>query len=419
MKARKHTPPISRLSIYCYVKIMNSNSPSTIDDISSSKIISEEEVNKKNKDPSSGGILLPEKPKSLSIIEKINSVMHRPKEKELVTFFRELAILVEARVPLVRALSSIKNQKYSVGILEMVTVLQKKVEGGESLSDSMEEFPSCFPSLYTNVTRAGEASGRLDKVLNYLADNRERQYELKRKIMGALVYPGVILLSFLGVFIFLMVFVMPTLSKTLIESGTKLPWTTNIVLGISRFVTGHWLILIIGLVGLSVGIYYYVNTEEGKKQWDIIKINIPVFGTLLRNMYMNRFADNLGLLMRESVPITRSLEITAGIMGNHVYHNVLIDCMKEVQKGKMISGALERSPYFPNVVSQILRVGEESGKTSDTLEKIAEYYTKEVDNMTQNMMALIEPILILLLGVGTAIIVASVIMPIYNMAGNL
>jgi len=354
-----------------------------------------------------------------SIFDRLNYYLHRPKEKELVTFFRELAILVEARVPLVRALSSIKSQNYSLGVLQIVTVLEKKVEGGDSLSDAMEEFPGYFSSLYVNVTRAGEASGRLDKVLNYLADNREKRYELKRKIIGALVYPGVILLSFLGVFIFLMVFVMPNLSKTLIESGTKLPWTTKVVLGISEFVTGHWILLSLGIFGLGILVYYYINTEEGKRQWDVIKIKIPIFGSLLRNMYMNRFADNLGLLMRESVPITRSLEITAGIMGNHIYHNVLLDCMKEVQKGKMISGALEKSPYFPNVVSQILRVGEESGKTAESLDKIADYYTKEVDNMTQNMMALIEPILILFLGAGTAIIVASVIMPIYNMAGNL
>ena len=361
----------------------------------------------------------PKKPAKSSFAEDVKFYFNRPKEKELVTFFRELAILVEARVPLVRALNSIKIQNYSQGISQIAGVIQKKVEGGDSLSDSMEEFPHCFSNLYINVTRAGEASGRLDKVLNYLADNRERSFDLRRKILGALVYPGVILLSFLGVFIFLMVFVMPTLSKTLIESGTKLPWTTKLVLGISEFVTGHWLILIVGLILTGLGVWYYSSTDEGKKQWDVIKINVPIFGTLLRNMYMNRFADNLGLLMRESVPITKSLEITAGIMGNHVYQNVLMDCVKEVQKGKMISGVLERSPHFPGVVSQILRVGEESGKTSETLDKIAEYYSKEVDAMTQNMMALIEPILILLLGVGTAIIVASVIMPIYNMAGSL
>lgn len=369
--------------------------------------------------PNPDAVAVLNSPKNYSLIEKFSKRLNQPKEKEMVTFFRELAILVEARVPLVRALSSIKDQKYSIGVVKMVTNIQKKVEGGESLSEAMEEFPECFSALYINVTQAGEASGRLDKVLNYLADNREKSYELRRKIIGALVYPGVIMLSFLGVFIFLMVFVMPTLSKTLLESGTKLPWTTKIVLGISEFVTGHWIILLISAVGLFVGAYYYGSTAEGKRQWDIIKINIPIFGSLLRKMYMNRFADNLGLLMRESVPITKSLEITANIMDNHIYAAVLFDCMKEVQKGKMISSALDRSPHFPSVVSQILRVGEESGKTSETLDKIADYYSKEVDNLTQNMMALIEPVLILLLGVGTAVIVASVIMPIYNMAGNL
>ena len=350
---------------------------------------------------------------------KIKIFFERPKEKELVTFLRELAILVEARVPLVRSLNSIKNQKYSPGMIRMVTILQKKVEDGDSLSDGFAEFPEFFSALYINVTRAGEASGRLEKVLNYLADNREKRFELKRKITGALVYPAVILLSFVGVFIFLMVFVMPTLTKTLLGSGVKLPWTTKLIIGMSDFFTSHGILITIVAIVSIVGIWYYSRTREGKDQWDIIELKIPIFGTLLQNMYMNRFADNLGLLLRESVPITKSLEITGNIMGNHIYKDVMEDCVKEVQKGRMISRALERSPHFPSVVSQILRVGEESGKTSETLDKIAEYYTKEVNNMTNNMMALIEPVLILLLGVGTAVIVASVIMPIYNMAGSL
>lgn len=357
--------------------------------------------------------------KGSTYASKIKAYTERPKEKELVTFLRELAILVEARVPLVRSLNSIKNQNYSPGMINMVTILQKKVEDGDSLSDGFAEFPEFFSPLYINVTRAGEASGRLEKVLNYLADNREKRFELKRKITGALVYPAVILLSFIGVFIFLMVFVMPTLTKTLLSSGVKLPWTTKLIIGISNFFTTHGVLVTVIVITAILGIWYYSRTKEGREQWDIIELKIPIFGTLLKNMYMNRFSDNLGLLLRESVPITKSLEITGSIMGNHVYKDVLADCMKEVQKGRMISRALERSPHFPSVVSQILRVGEESGKTSETLDKIADYYSKEVDNITSNMMALIEPILILFLGVGTAVIVASVIMPIYNMAGSL
>jgi type IV pilus assembly protein PilC len=362
------------------------------------------------------------KPKSasqLAFASRIKAFFDRPKERELVTFLRELAILVEARVPLVRSLESIKKQKYSPGLIEMVSNFQKKVEGGSPLSEAMEEYSFYFSPLYVNVTRAGEASGRLEKVLNYLADNREKCYELKRKITGALIYPAVILISFTAVFIFLMVFVMPSLNKTLTESGTKLPWTTKLVIGTSEFLTSHWLVVFAFVVGLILGMFYYLRTEEGKKQWDLITISVPIFGSLMRYMYMNRFADNLGLLLRESVPITKSLEITAKIMGNHLYERVLLNCIREVQRGSMISTAIEESPYFPGVVPQILRVGEESGRTAETLDKIAEYYNKEVNNLTQNMMALIEPVLILLLGVGVAIIVASVIMPIYNMAGSI
>ncbi len=347
------------------------------------------------------------------------SFFGRMKEKELVTFFRELSILVEARVPLIRALKSIRSQEHSQGMSEMVADFQRRIEGGNQLSEAMEEYDRYFSPLYINVVKAGETSGRLEVVLNYLADSREKSYELRRKIIGALIYPAVIMAAFLGVFVFLMIFVMPNLSKTLMDSGTKLPWTTKIVMGISGFVTNYWFFLLFILMSFGLGIFYYLKTKEGKRQWDVIILNLPIFGNLFRYMYMNMFADNLGLLLRESVPITRSLEITADIMGNHIYADVIMDCVKEVQRGGMISLALEKSKYFPNVVPQILRVGEESGKTADTLATIANYYSKEVNNLTQNMMALIEPILILFLGVGVAIIVASVIMPIYNMAGSM
>lgn len=357
--------------------------------------------------------------KNSEVYTFVKRFLNRPKEKEIVAFMRELSILVEARVPLVRALNTIKNQSYGTGIVDIATNLEKKVEGGGSLSEGLEDFPQYFSGLYINVIRAGEASGRLERVLNYLADYREKRFELKRKISGALIYPLVILVSFAGVFAFLMFFVMPTLSKTLTESGVKLPWTTKFVIGLSDFFGTNWPILIIIIVGIVSGVVYYSRTDEGTRQWDLIKLKIPIIGQLLQFMYMNRFADNLGLLLRESVPITRSLEITAGIMGNYVYQNVLIECINEVQRGKSISGVLSKSKYFPSIVYQILRVGEEAGKTSETLTKIAEYYAKEVDNMTQNMTTLIEPVLILLLGAGTAVIVASVIMPIYNMAGSL
>ena len=352
-------------------------------------------------------------------LNDVEAFINRPKEKEIVTWMRELAILVEARVPLVRALSTMKNQNYNSGVNAMIQKICKKIEEGKSLSEAVELFPGQFSSLYINVIKAGEASGRLERVLEYLATYREKQYELKRKIMGAMTYPGIILLSFGGVFAFLMIFVMPNLTKTLAESGVKLPWTTKVVMAISAFFVNYWYLVLFILILIAFGAFYYTHTAEGKKQWDFIKIKIPISGTLLKYMYMNRFAENLGMLLGESVPITQSLEITGKIMGNDVYNKVLEECIKEVQKGKMISGVLEKSPYFPNVVAQILRVGEESGKTVDTLKKIADYYGKEVDNMTQNMMVLIEPVMILLLGAGTAVIVASVIMPIYNMAGSI
>jgi len=354
------------------------------------------------------------------IINRIKERIERPKEKEIVAFLRELSILIASRVPLVRALNIVEAQTEDEGIKRIAKDMGRKVEGGGSLSEAMEEFPNQFSALYIYVVRAGEASGRLDKVLEYLATHREKGFELRRKLQGALIYPIFILLAFAGVFTFLMVFVMPSLSKTLSESGVPLPWTTQTILAMSNFIVNYWYVVLSLVAAMATGFVYYTRTNEGGRQMDIIKLKIPVFKTVMLYMYVNRFSENLGLLLKESVPITRSLAITGRIMDNHIYYNIAMDCVNEVQKGKTISGVLAKErEYFPPIASQILRIGEEAGQTSMALEKISEYYEKEVNNITQNITALIEPFLILMLGVGTGILVASVIMPIYNMAGSL
>jgi len=352
-------------------------------------------------------------------IDQINKYLERPNEKELVAFLRELAILVEARVPLVRALNVIALHNQSKGVADMAKVMGRKIEDGGSLSEAMEEFRTSFSDLYIYVVKAGEASGRLEKVLEYLASYREKNYELKRQIQGALIYPIFILIAFLGVFAFLMIFVMPSLSRTLTESGVALPWTTKVIIGTSELLVKYWFLVIITLVAVGVGLYYYARTKEGKNQMDLIKLKFPVVKKVMLYLYVNRFTRNLSLLLRESVPITRSLAITGKIMDNHIYYNLALDCVNEVQKGKTISGVLGKSKHFPSTAAQIIRIGEEAGQTNKSLDKVSEYYDKELANLTKNMTSLIEPFLILILGVGTGILVASVIMPIYNMAGNL
>ena len=248
----------------------------------------------------------------------------------------------------------------------------------------------------------------------------EKAYELQRKIKSAMMYPGVILTAFAAIFFFLTVKVLPQLTTILKESDVDLPWTTRTIIIISDFMAANWLAVLIAFIGLMIGLIYYFRTEAGKENMDMIALKIPIIGTVVQYSYIALFAENLGVLLKEGVSIVKSLRIMSEVMGNVVYRRLMVKIMKEVEKGRsMASGMTEDEEVFPKMVPQMIKIGEEAGRTSEILENIENFYTKEVNNLTENLTAIIEPLLIIVLGVGTGILVAAIIMPIYDMAGSM
>lgn len=341
-------------------------------------------------------------------------------EKDLVIFSRQLAVLIESNLPIIRALRTIGEQTSSPGMANICRSMATSVEEGNSFSYALERFPKQFDKFYSSVVKSGETSGSLQNSLQYLADHLEKSYELKRKIKGALMYPASILLAFVAIFFFLMVKVLPQLTDVLKESGVPLPWTTQIVIATSDFMEDRWWVVLLVMIGIGGGLFAYMRTGEGKKSLDAIVLGFPVIGVLVQYAYITRFAENLRVLLHQGVSIVESFRIMSEVMDNDIYRRVMISMLKSVEKGKsMTEGMMEDERAFPKMIPQMIRVGEEAGRTEDILKTIENFYSKEVDNMTNNMTTLIEPLLIMVLGVGAGVLVAAIIMPIYDMAGSM
>jgi type IV pilus assembly protein PilC len=346
----------------------------------------------------------------LAFFEKIKS-------KDIVILSRQLATLFGAEIPLVTTLHTVAQQTDSIRLREKMFEVSADVEGGSSLSDAISKHSDIFSDFYVNMVRAGEASGKLSKVLSYLADHEEREYEVMSKVRGALIYPAFVVSGFIISSIVLMVFVIPKLTGILLEGGQELPLITNIIIKTSDFMRASWYILLFALVGGVMGFLKYIKTKNGKESWDRIQLKIPVFGEILKKVYLFRFAESLGMLIEGGLPITRALAISRDVTGNTVYKEILDDVQEAVRRGESIGSTLVLYKEMPPLVTQMVVVGEQAGKLVSVLHNIASFYQKEVDAATDNISSLIEPILIVVMGIGVGLLVAGVLIPIYNMVG--
>jgi len=347
----------------------------------------------------------------LAFFEKIKS-------KDVVILSRQLATLFDAEIPLITTLHTVAQQTDSILLREKMFEVSADVEGGASLSDAISKHSDIFSDFYVNMVRAGEASGKLSKVLSYLADHEEREYEVMAKVRGALIYPAFVVSGFIISAIVLMVFVIPKLTGILLEGGQELPIITNIIIKTSDFMRASWYILLFALVGGVMGFLKYIKTSTGKESWDRVQLKIPVFGEILKKVYLFRFAESLGTLLEGGLPVTRAIAISRDVTGNTVYKEILDDVQEAVRRGESIGSTLVLYKEMPPLVTQMVVVGEQAGKLVSVLHNIASFYQKEVDTATDNISSLIEPILILVMGIGVGLLVAGVLIPIYNMVGT-
>lgn len=351
----------------------------------------------------------------VSILERVK-FFDRVSPKDIVLFSRQLATLINAKVPIVQALNILQTQVSSAKLRSVIGEIAQHVESGDSLSSALARYPKIFSSLYVNLTRAGELSGTMDESLGYLANQLEKDYDLRSKVIGSLTYPLFIVGALVIVGFLMFIYVLPPLVSVLQESSVELPITTRILIAVTYLIKGYWWLIIAAVAGLIFGLRLYMHTAGGRYVVDLIKIKVPVFGPLFKKIYMARFSRNLATLVAGGIPIVKALEAVADIIGNSIYRDIVLEAADQVRNGKGIASALTTHPEFPAIVGQMTQIGESTGRLTEILDKLAIFYEKEVDGVLKILTTLLEPIIMMLLGLAVAVMVAGILLPIYNLA---
>ncbi|MBU4351271.1 type II secretion system F family protein [Patescibacteria group bacterium] len=347
--------------------------------------------------------------RSLKIFEKVS-------RKDLVLFLRELSTMFKSEVTLIEALQAIGEETKNNVFKETIFKVGEEIEGGTSFSDALATFPKLFPPLYINLIKSGESSGKLSEVLEYLADHMEREYDLTRKIASMTVYPAFVLVTFTGVLIVMSIVVIPKLTLSLGIDSQDLPLVTKIVIGFTTFLRKYIILIVAAVIGLIISLQRYSKTEIGKANIDAFMLKLPLIGNLLKMIYLTRFAENFSTLISGGLPITKSLEILSGVVGNQSYKDIINETKEEVRRGEMVSKVLKKYPQLvPSFFSQMVLVGERTGRLSETLMNIVVFYEKEIEQEIQMLLSLLEPVLIIVLGGGVGVLIASVLLPMYQM----
>lgn len=335
--------------------------------------------------------------------------------EELALFTRQMATLLEAGLPLLRSVNIMQDQTENEEFQEVLGEISQDIQGGASFSEALEEHPSIFDDLYINMIKAGEVGGVLETVLERLAEFAEKAQELKTKIRGAVMYPAVVLCIAIGVVIFLLIFVLPTFISLFEQMDVKLPLPTRIVIFVSEVLQNQWWLLL----GLGIGAYYgvkaYYNTEAGEYNLDKLKLNIPIFGPLFRKVSTARFTRTLGTLIRSGVPILQAIEIVQDTIGNRVIADTMDDVYDSISEGDTISEPLYEAGVFAPMVTHMISVGEETGNLDEMLGRIADTYEMQVDEMVEGLSSMIEPLLILFMGVMVGVIVTAMFFPMFQL----
>ncbi len=337
-------------------------------------------------------------------------------QKDLQVFTRQFAVLVSAGVPIVQSLEAMSRGARSAGMSNILTGVCQDVERGRRLGDALAARPAVFDRLYVNLARAGEEGGVLDAVLNRLASYIETSVKLKGKVKGALFYPIAIMIVAIIVIIFIMVFVVPKMSAMFVQSGQELPALTLFVVNCSTFFQHYWYMVAATVIAVPLFTKMYYDTDPGRKVCDAIFIEIPVFGDLIKKSAIARFSRTLATLLSSGVRIIDALEISSATTGNWMIEKALLETKDAVSRGKTLAEPLAKIPYFPNMVTQMIAIGEQTGNIDQMLAKVADFYEDEVSNATDAMTSLLEPILMVVLGGIIAVIVVAMYLPIFNLA---
>lgn len=340
----------------------------------------------------------------------------KPTQKHVLDFTTQLAVMIRAGINLRAALEGIAEQTQHSGFKKVIVTLKNDVEAGKQFSEAIAKHPKLFNPLYINMTRASEMSGSFSKMLDRIAGYIAQQIETRKMVVGAAIYPGIIGTLAVAVTIFLLTFVLPKFYAVFEGKEDVLPWATTFLMNFSKFIVANWPFLLAGLAIVAGGAFAFTRTEIGRFWVDKLKLSIPIVRTMFRSLYISRSLQTMGQLINAGVPMLDTLAITGEISGNQLYHAMWKKVYSNVKQGKKITGTLTKDPLLPRAVSQMIAAGEESGKLGEVLDEISTYYSKALRDNIKAVTSLIEPIMILCMGVVVGFIAMAIILPIFKMS---
>jgi type IV pilus assembly protein PilC len=337
------------------------------------------------------------------------------KPKDISLFTRQFAIMIDAGLPIVQCLEILTEQSSSKLLRNTIHTIKKDVEGGATLANSLRKHSKIFDDLYVNMVEAGETGGVLNTILNRIALFIEKASRLKKKVKGAMIYPCSIVAVAVIVVAILLIFVIPVFAELFGSMGKALPAPTQITINISNWFIAYWLYMSLGIAGVVASIRIYYQTPQGRMKIDAVLLRLPIFGDLLRKVAVARFSQNMSILLTSGVPILDGLAITARTAGNKVVEKAIMDSRISISQGKTVAEPLRESKIFPPMVCQMVAIGENTGGLDTMLKKIGEFYEEEVDDAVANLTALMEPLIMVVLGVILGGLVISMYLPIFQM----
>lgn len=340
------------------------------------------------------------------------------KAADIVIMSRQVSTLFEAQVSAVKVFNLLADSTENPVLANSLTSISQDIQGGVTLAEAMSKHPAIFSEFYVNMVRAAEESGKLSETFIYLADYLERSYELNTKVKNALVYPAFVVVTFVVVMILMLTLVIPKLSEILIEVGKDIPFYTKAVIAVSQFFVQYGIFLLLILIVIGFVVWQNARTDKGRARIDRTKLHIPYIGNLYKKVYLSRIADNMNTMLSAGIPIVRAIEITGKVVDNSIYESIMGEIEVGVKSGTSMSEIMSRYEEFPQIMVQMVKVGEESGSMGPILKTLARFYRREVDGAIDTLIGLIEPALIIGLGVGVGFLLTSILIPIYNIASS-
>lgn len=354
-------------------------------------------------------------PKKIGGVFGVLSFGSKVSSTDVIFFTRQLSSMLASGLTLMQGLNILKAQVQKPELFAMLDTMIRDIEDGKSFSQAIQKYPLIFSPIYISLIKTAESSGLLDKVLLRLADNLEKQQKLGGTIKSALMYPAIVITGMIGIVIIMMIFVIPQLSTLYDNLGVTLPLPTLIIVGLSNFVINFWPV-VIGFTVFSIFAYKrWRQSEAGKLIMDSLVLKIPVFGKLNNEVILTEFTRTLGLLVGSGTLVVDAFTQASGVTGNILYKNAIAGVSRRVEKGVTIGDAMQAYSLFPQIVVQMVKIGEETGKLDESLLKVSEYYEREVDQSVKTLTTAMEPIIMVVLGIGVAFLIISIITPIYNL----